>query len=203
MYIVYWIKEKNHTDCSTQGYIGITKNLKERLRAHKKNKKENPFTSAKNKYGFDNLIVEVLADNLTITQALSIEKSLRPRQRIGWNCQVGGELGVESSWYDIEENSNKHSKATAEATKLAIANKDTKEARAERARITWLVNKDSYKDIVKGSKNPRAILNEENVIEIKYSLIPLGKTNKEIAELFNVKPYVISFIRSGKNWSHI
>jgi predicted GIY-YIG superfamily endonuclease len=203
MYIVYWIKEKNHTDCSTQGYIGITKNLKERLRAHKKNKKASPFTSAKNKYGFDNLIVEVLADNLTITQALSIEKSLRPRQRIGWNCQVGGELGVESSWYDIEENSNKHSKATSEATKLGIANKDTKEARAERARINWLVNKDSYKDIVKGSKNPRAILNEENVIEIKYSLIPLGKTNKEIAELFNVKPYVISFIRSGKNWSHI
>jgi len=54
-----------------------------------------------------------------------------------------------------------------------------------------------------GSRNPKALLTEEQVKEIKYILIPSGKSNKEIASLFFVKPYVISFIRIGKNWKHI
>ena len=200
MYIVYWIKALHHTDVHSQGYVGITKNIKERMKAHKKNKRKTPFTCAKQKYGWNNLIVEVLHENLTLTQALAIEESLRPSQSIGWNCQKGGELGVESAWYDNEDNRNKHSKVTSEKTKEGIASKDTKEARSERAKANW--NTGAYKDSFKGSKNPRAKLNEEQVKEIKYNLLSKF-SNKEIAIMFDVNSYVIQFIRSGKNWSYI
>lgn len=203
MYSVYWIRLEKHTNSYTEGYIGITCNLKERLRAHKKNRKTTHFFYAINKYGWNNLIVEVLHDSLTVQEALSIEELLRPSQSIGWNSQKGGELGVESSWYNIDSNRQKHRRATSEATKNGISLKDSTEKRALRAKQNWISNKDSYKDMSKGSNNPRAILNEEQVKKIKYSLIPLGLTNLEIALLFSVKPYVISFIRIGKNWKHI
>lgn len=203
MYSVYWIKLESHINPHTEGYIGITTNLKERLRAHKKNRRKLPITSAIKCYGWDNLIVEVLHENLKLQEALSIEFLLRPDIRIGWNCQKGGELGVESSWYNNEENRQKHKEATAKATKKAIALKDSTEARVERAKQNWINRKNSYRDISKGSKNPRAILNEEQVWEIKYILLPSGIHYKEIATMFCVKPHVIYFIKSGKNWSHI
>lgn len=203
MYSVYWIKLESYTNAYTEGYIGITTNLKERLRSHKKNKRKSHFTSAIKSYGWNNLIVEVLHENLTLQEALSIEFSYRPTIRIGWNCQRGGELGVESSWYENEENRQRHKEATAKATKKAIALKDSTEARAERAKQNWINKKDSYKDISKGSKNPRALLNEEQVWEIKYILLPSGIHYKEIANMFCVGSHVINFIKTGKNWSYI
>lgn len=203
MYIVYWIRLEEHTNLLEQGYIGITKNLKERLRAHKKNKKQTHFYNAIQKYGYSNLIVDILHENLTLEQALLIEYKLRPSQKIGWNSQMGGHLGVESAWYSVEEHRQKHSKATSEATKLGIANLDTSEDRALRAKKSWVENKDSYSEMSLGSKNPRAILNEMQVREIKYNLLPNNIPIKDIAKTYNVKPYVIQFIKYGKNWKHI
>lgn len=201
MYCVYWIKREDHADVATQGYVGITKNLSERLRAHKKNRHKTPFTSAIKKYGWNSLIVEVLHDNLSLQEALSIEFKLRPTNSIGWNCQRGGELGVESSWYNKEENRNKHKEATSTATKAGIALKDTKEARAQRAKENWAINKESYKNISKGSNNPKAILTEEQVKEIKSLFATM--TTRQLATKFDVRIHVIQQIKSGKNWSHI
>lgn len=201
MYCVYWIRRDGHTKYLTEGYIGITSNLPERLKAHKKNKRKTPFSSAIKKYGWENLSVEILHDNLSLQEALSIESRLRPTSSIGWNCQRGGELGVESSWYDKEENRNKHREATSRATKVAIALKDTKKARAQRARDNWKNKRDSYKNVSKGSNNPRAILTEEQVRCIKSQLD--NKSNRDLADEFNVRIHVIQQIRSGKNWSHI
>lgn len=203
IYCVYWIRKTDHLDNTTEGYVGITKDLEERLRSHKKNLRRSHFTSAIKKYGWDNLVVEILHNNLFLDQALQIEKELRPQENIGWNSQRGGELGVNPEWYDIPENRKNHSRATSEATRIAIANKDTTEARAGRARQNWIKNRSSYEGRVKGSKNPNATLNEEQVEEIKYRLIPLGLSNFEIAKLFNVNPHVISFIRSGRTWKHV
>ena len=201
MYCVYWIKLSNHTDPTVQGYVGITSNLKERIRAHKKNKRKTHFFYAKTKYGWDNLIVEILQDNLSKQEALSIESSLRPSQNIGWNSQRGGELGVESSWYSIEENRQKHKKATSEATKKAIAEKDSKEARAQRMRECWSRSWATRVAAVTGENNPRALLTEEQVREIK-SLLPEHST-RELATKFNVRLNVIQQIKSGKNWKHV
>lgn len=200
MYCVYWIRLQEHTDITKQGYVGITKNLKERIKAHKKNKRNTRFTCAIKSYGFSNLVVEVIHDSLTLQEALSIEQKLRPTQSIGWNCQKGGELGVEPSWYTNEENRNKHKEATSKATKLGIQNKDSKEARSARAKKCHETG--NYKGSMTGSKNSKAILNEKQVKVIKYTLLD-KYSNKEIAEMFKVKPYVIQFIRSGKNWKHV
>jgi predicted GIY-YIG superfamily endonuclease len=203
MYCVYWVRLKTHSDVLSEGYVGISKNFKERMRFHRKNKKKTILTQAIHKYGWGSLVKEILYNNLTQEEALFIESSLRNKERIGWNLQQGGFIGINPEWYDTQENRDKHSKATSEKTILGIQKKDTKEARSNRAKLNWINNKESYKDISKGSNNPKALLTEEQVKEIKYILIPSGKTNSEIASLFFVKSYVISFIRSGKNWKHI
>lgn len=55
---------------------------------------------------------------------------------------------------------------------------------------------------VKGQKNPRAILSNEQVIEIK-KMIQQGLKNRHIGPIFNVDADVISNIRCGQTWSHI
>jgi hypothetical protein len=200
--IVYWIREKDHKDIYTEGYVGITKkSLDERVKEHRKNK-GNSIVAGKLRTNKD-LIWTVVHEVETLEEVLALEAYYRPTQFIGWNMQKGGEIGVEPEWYYHPENSLKHSMKTSEATRRGIAIKDTKEARSERAKINRKNNPDSYKDIAKGEKNPKAILKEVDVVKIKYELFSQGLSNKEIATMFDVKPYVISFIRTGKNWRHV
>lgn len=203
MYCVYWIRKETHTDVASEGYVGISKNFEERMRAHKKNKKKTPLTDAIKSIGWDELVKEILVKEVTQQDALELEGKLRPVESIGWNLQRGGYLGVDVSWYAVLENQIQHSKATSEATKQAILIKDTPTKRSLRAKQSHITHAASYKDVVLGENNPRAILTEQQVREIKYQYIPLELSNKDIASLYGVKPYVISFIRTGKNWKHI
>jgi len=200
--IVYWIREKQHSDIYTEGYVGITKKpLKERVREHKKNK-GNSIVAGKLR-SYPDLVWSVIHETNTLEEALALEAQYRPTQLVGWNLQKGGQLGVEPEWYDDPVNSQRHSMKTSEATRRGIAAKDTKEARSERAKLNHKNKPESYKDVVKGEKNPKAILSEADVVKIKYDLFPQGLKNPEIADMFGVKPYVISFIRTGKNWKHV
>lgn len=202
MMLVYWVREESHTDIYTEGYVGITKaTLKRRLSEHRKNK-GNSIVARKLRSS-KSLISSVVHEVDTLEEALELEVHYRPDKNIGWNLQRGGEIGVESEWYDDPENRLRHSKKTSEGTLRGIAAKDTKEARSKRAKLNYKNNPESYKDMVKGERNPRAILREVDVIKIKYELFPAGLKNPEIAALFGVKPYVISFIRTGKNWKHV
>jgi predicted GIY-YIG superfamily endonuclease len=203
MYCVYWIKKETHQDITSEGYVGISKNFEERMRAHRKNKKKTPLTDAIKSIGWTALDKRVLATRLSQQEALLLEHRLRPIENIGWNLQRGGELGVDPFWYAIQDNQIKHSLATSKGTKEGIQKKDSPSRRRTRALLSREKNKESYVGIAKGEKNPRAILTEEQVFTIKYDHIPSGKGNMEIAVLYDVKPYVISFIRTGKNWKHI
>jgi hypothetical protein len=51
----------------------------------------------------------------------------------------------------------------------------------------------------KGEKHGNALINEEQAKFIKYS----NHTIKELCGMFNLSRSAISFIRSGKRWSHI
>jgi hypothetical protein len=203
VYILYWIRRKEHTDMFKEGYIGITCDFKERMRNHRKNKNKTILTDAISSIGWENLNKDIIYDGLTLSEILNLEFKYRPSENIGWNLQKGGNLGVDSSWYKLESNRTKHSKNTSKGTKLGIKKKDSKKARSKRAKISRIINKDSYIDKNLGSKNPKAKLNESQVYNIKFNLIPNSFTNKQIAELYNVKPYVIQFIRSGKTWKHV
>ena len=203
IYCVYWIHASNHSDKLSQGYIGITCNFKERLKSHKKNKKKTKLTDAIKAYGWNNLQKEILFNNLSLQKALDIEEIYRIIPNIGWNIQKGGELGVDKSWYDILENKEKHSLNTSKNTKLGILNNDSKENRSNRAKLNRLNNKESYKNVSVGSNNGKALLNEKQVKIIKCKLIPSGKSNKEISKIYEVKSYVIQFIRTEKTWKHV
>lgn len=54
----------------------------------------------------------------------------------------------------------------------------------------------------KGSKHPRATLNETQVRVIKHILSLKQLTHNEIAIFFNVKKNTIDAISTGRNWSH-
>jgi len=86
---VYWIHRPEHTDMFTQGYVGITKNLKRRFKDHEVRTTNEHLRHAINKYGWDNLVKEVIliADK---SYCLMIELKLRATTSIGWNIAEGG-----------------------------------------------------------------------------------------------------------------
>lgn len=91
---IYWIRHKNHTDLSREGYIGVTKNLKERLRHHFKNAtggyhSDKILSKAIVKYGKENIEASLIVIS-NESYCYDLEKKLRPKGFIGWNMREGG-----------------------------------------------------------------------------------------------------------------
>jgi hypothetical protein len=91
IYCVYWIREKSHTDLTSQGYVGVSSKVEKRFASHKGmwSGTNVHLKNAIKKYGWDNLQKEVLliAEK---DYCLEIEKKLRPADKIGWNLVMGG-----------------------------------------------------------------------------------------------------------------
>ena len=203
MYFVYWISLKESDNLFKEGYIGITLDLKQRFKAHnKKSKKNNHFKNVIQKYGWKNLIKTILHKSLSLEKALEYEELYRPLENVGWNSLKGGILGNRKEWYNIPSNKLKHSVNTSIKTKEGIS-KEPNGIRSIRAKLSYIKNKNSYKDQSLGSKNPKARLTEKEVYKIRFNLIPQGLSDNEICRIFNVKDYVIHFIRTNKTWKHV
>jgi hypothetical protein len=86
---VYWVRHADHTDLSTQGYIGVTAYFDRRMKEHHKTTKNRYFRFAIQKYGWGNLIKNqiLIADE---DYCLDVEAKLRPNDKIGWNLVKGG-----------------------------------------------------------------------------------------------------------------
>jgi predicted GIY-YIG superfamily endonuclease len=86
---VYWMRLPEHTDMFSQGYIGISSDVKKRWKAHFEKNGNVHFSRAAEKYGKDKIIKEMvlIADK---EYCLEIEKKLRPTDKIGWNIVAGG-----------------------------------------------------------------------------------------------------------------
>lgn len=91
---IYWIRSKEHTDITCQGYVGVAKNVSKRWWGHKwainAGRHDNPLlTNAVNKHGWDNLVKEIvlIADE---QYCYDIENKLRSESKIGWNLAIGG-----------------------------------------------------------------------------------------------------------------
>lgn len=102
-YIVYWIKCCEHNNYSTQGYVGITKNVSKRFKQHRTRACNPHFQNAINLHGWDNLVKEVLACNLDKEAAELVELMLRPTRNIGWNVNEGGLAVPSNLGYKITE----------------------------------------------------------------------------------------------------
>lgn len=79
MAVVYWVHLPEHTDMFSQGYIGVTPNLKKRIREHKHKFKDL----------WDRIVIKtvLIAD---LAYCYMIESKLRPTKNIGWNKAIGG-----------------------------------------------------------------------------------------------------------------
>jgi len=126
-------------------------------------------------------------------------------------------------WNDKEWSDN-HSKKTSEGTKRGIAEKDTTEARSERAKDIW--KRPGYKEYrsedAVGQNNNNSKLTENDVKDIRHywdnnkhritgkgkGCAKQGKFSKyalcrEIAKLYNVTPQPLLKIIEGKSWKNI
>ena len=86
---LYWIRLPEHTDMFTQGYVGVSRNIKKRWNEHQKRPSNIHLKRAIAKYGWDNLIKQVIliADE---AYCFLIEAKLRAEKQIGWNVTNGG-----------------------------------------------------------------------------------------------------------------
>ena len=86
---IYWIRLPEHKNVRSDGYIGVSNNVDYRWNQHKSFATNAHLSNAIKKYGWDNLIKEVIliADE---AYCLMIEKLLRAKENIGWNIAIGG-----------------------------------------------------------------------------------------------------------------
>ena len=87
--VVYWIHHPDHTDMMSQGYIGVSNNPNVRWNQHKNSNENLHLKHAMNKYGWDNLVKEVIVIS-DRNYCLDLELKLRPDNKIGWNLIMGG-----------------------------------------------------------------------------------------------------------------
>ena len=97
--VLYWIHLSEHIDPKTDGYIGATSRFERRLKEHRL--KNSPIKHIVDKFGWDNLIIEVLKIDDDKEFILGLEKKLRPSPNIGWNkTKGGGKPPCASEWSD-------------------------------------------------------------------------------------------------------
>ena len=95
-YYLYWIRCAEHNDVGSQGYVGVTMNIKKRLSNHNMALSSEKYRKLQG-YSEDfieafskvDLIASVI-DCGSIQSILNKEKLLRPSANIGWNTSQGG-----------------------------------------------------------------------------------------------------------------
>lgn len=107
MYYLYWIRLKEHTDITKDGYVGVTLNFNQRMYRHKKvtSKLNYHLSKAINKYGWDSLIKEIIFEG-TKEDCYKKESKLRNKYQIGWNEATGGFGGDRSQFIDYKNRNN-------------------------------------------------------------------------------------------------
>lgn len=154
MAYLYWIRLPEHVDMFSQGYIGITvRKVSTRWSAHKtaakdESKQHLPIYKALNKYGADNLLVDVIIEG-SEEYVLLMEERLRPTEGIGWNCAQGGQDTGKGRTQSVEEKQKradklrgrKHTKDARQRMSDATKGKPKSEAHKAKCRVAALGKK--------------------------------------------------------------
>jgi predicted GIY-YIG superfamily endonuclease len=91
-YSVYWISKNNSLNYLSEGYVGISCNIKRRFNEHKNTKSPSILSKSIKKYGWNKLNKTILVENIDDELACLIEEMLRPQDNMGWNIVKGGGL---------------------------------------------------------------------------------------------------------------
>ena len=90
IYQLYWIHTKDQSDPLFEGYIGVTKDIHQRLDLHKKS----DYIVGRALRKYSDIRVDILKSNISESEAYSLELSYRPTENIGWNIAAGGRGSV-------------------------------------------------------------------------------------------------------------
>jgi group I intron endonuclease len=214
-------------------YIGKTYDVNIRWKSHlyactnKKNQCK-PLYKSINEYRADNFTIEELEGNFTEQEAFNREifwiQALDSKNpEIGMNLSSGGS-GASGCKYKWSEDSRKKicgagnhnfGKPLTEECKaklsiaLSGANNPFYGRKHSEETIELLKNKqisDETKKLIseaaRGSNHGHSKLTEEDVIKMR-ELFATGTSQKDLAEMFNVKRHTINQIVHRKRWKHI
>jgi predicted GIY-YIG superfamily endonuclease len=196
-YCLYWIRTPEHTDPYSEGYIGVTTNFQRRVYEHKSRPPSVAFGKAVSELGWKSLVKEVLVAGKSKSEALELEKAYRPDINIGWNMDCGGMCGPNQALMEmaIKEYMNQPEMKAACSARMKKRYASDAERHAQSVRMQVASPK--------GQDNGRSKLTNDEVAFIRYSLIPAGMSNPDIAAEFSVSKDLISRIRVGNRWAHI
>lgn len=110
MHTVYWLHYTDETTIESEGYVGVTGNLHDRMKQHRsavKHQKNSGVAENVTTDTFDDVVIEVVFQG-TVDECLDKENFLRPMPDIGWNISAGG-----------------HSQTVSEKSKAKLSIKNT------------------------------------------------------------------------------
>lgn len=181
IYIVYWIRNENHTNISLEGYVGVTSNLPRRLREHKRNKDNYNVKKNLNQ----GAIIEIIASG-TKEECYQLEQELRPEPYIGWNIIMGGLISNGFKGRTHSEETKQTLRKLYKGKKRGPLSEETKlKIKAKR-----------------GGKASHSKLTKEQVDEIKKLLSSSNQRGfiSKLARQYNVVRNTIRQIALGNTW---
>lgn len=211
---VYWIRDKDHDDIFTEGYVGITNNFNYRVSQHINNCL-NPKQYKNYRTDFRECVQEGrhVASKIVIASreyCLDVERNLRPSWAVGWNIAKGGDGGF-----------GKHGLTGSKIAKtfyniLTRAGLEREDVFPEWLTSEGLENFKTFYDSLAGQEGHLTLkergmgYNPENLIRLPrseivrkaYSRYDIGDGNlysvEALAEMFDMKPNKISSrLRNG------
>lgn len=96
---LYWIKTSEMSRIESEGYVGVTTNLKDRIKQHESNlRKYSKYYHKDFRNGFKSGNLELLVIDCGETEDMYYKEFLlRPEKCIGWNYAIGGEIAGTSN----------------------------------------------------------------------------------------------------------
>lgn len=187
-------------------YVGQTNNLDRRIQEHKHDERNNhPIHNAIKKYGWENFEVSVLYYGVNYNEKekeyIKLYKS--NRKEYGYNITAGGQDSSgennpqsklsQSDVYQIISDLKGNNSIECIAKKYRTT---VKTIRNINAGISWRIGSLQYPI----RKRKLKILNNEEVKEIISLLKDANNSIEGIADMFNIKPYIVLNINKGNTY---
>lgn len=182
---VYWIHLPDHTDSNSEGYVGVSNDLKRRISEHfistKKGYKTNPYLGR---------VLEKYSSTIKFTiifcgteeACYSLEELLRPKKYIGWNLNKGGIRPPNMSGIPRTDETKKKISEKLKGHSVSIETR-SKISEKGKQRVCSDESKKKLSEHFKGKSRPAEIgIKISNSKKGKPGISPSEKTKKQLSE---------------------